>query len=1443
MQLSAKVASETKQLQTVKTRIISDKIAISPGEHVALDISRNMVDNYSREGSDLVIHLKDGQTLRIEHYYGSLDKSSHLYLLDDYQQLVAVDLTPAAGGALLPGYTPLGIAAEFAAAGGSGGLGTAGILGGLLLGGGAIAAAAGGGGGGNRSPNGGGQNPTQPTPDTTAPAAASNLAINAAGTTLTGAAEAGATVRIDVNGDGTPDYSATADANGRFSVTLNPPLVNDENVSVTVRDAAGNTSPPASVHAPDLTPPQPATGVTVSPDGTSVTGQAEPGATVSVDTDGDGIPDASATAGDNGNFTVPLSPPLIDSETVSVVVTDPGGNHSTPVTAVAPDLTAPPAPLLDLSNGAQISGTAEPGSTVTISTGGVALGQTTADGAGDWTFTPTSPLPDGTVVTATATDAAGNTGPQASTTVDALPPALTIDSGTVASGGSTNDTTPTISGSGAPANGTVTILDNGIAVGTATADGAGAWTFTSAALTDGTTHAFTAQATDAAGNTGTSGAYTISIDTTAPALTIDTGTVASGSSTNDTTPTINGSGAPANGTVTILDNGVAVGTATADGAGAWTFTSPTLTDGTTHAFTAQATDAAGNTGTSGAYTISIDTTSPAITIDTGTVASGGSTNDTTPTINGSGAPANSTVTILDNGIAVGTATADGAGAWSFTSPALTDGTTHAFTAEATDAAGNTGTSSAYTISIDTTAPALTIDTGTVASGSSTNDTTPAISGSGAPANGTVTILDNGVAVGTATADGAGAWTFTSPTLTDGTTHAFTAEATDAAGNTGTSGAYTIAIDTTPPAVTIDTGTVASGSSTNDTTPTISGSGAPANSTVTILDNGIAVGTATADGAGAWTFTSPALTDGTTHAFTVQATDAAGNTGTSSAYTISIDTTPPTVAITGASDNFAPITGPLADGSSTNDTTPTIDGTGPANSTVTILDNGIAVGTATSDGTSAWSFTSPALTDGTTHAFTAQATDAAGNTGTSSAYTISIDTTAPTQTVNVTSIADDTETAGDFITQDTSPTILGTLSATLDAGDAVQISLDGGTTWTDATVDGTSWFFGPGNLATGSYTADVRVVDAAGNIGNTDSQAFQITAPTAHNPLVVDNSSGLLGLVSAEALGILTIGGGNRIVTDVDNNLSQVVFRYEALVAVGATLQYSSALAAELGLQVVSSTSGILGLIGYTSTLTITPATGTTMDNLAVNELLNTIHFDTVLSGLGGGLLAAVLAGTTITATDSTGLIGSANAGALVDASVLNFAANSTVVEGTGGSDTLNANSAAGSQIYGHGGDDTLNGGAGNDLLRGGAGADTLHGGAGSDVLIYDAADDVAGHFIDGGTGAGTDGSAIDTLLLGAGINLTIDANTHIQNIERVDLGAGNGANSLTLTADGVLAATEAAHTLTIAGGSADTVTMLGAQITGQQLVDGHAYNVYTFGANTILVEDAVLVAA
>ena len=95
-----------------------------------------------------------------------------------------------------------------------------------------------------------------PGPDTTAPAAPTG-AISADGTTLSGTAEAGATVGVDTNGDGTPDVTAVADASGNYSVTLNPPVYSGASVGVRATDAAGNTSPVTSVAgtgtAPDTT--------------------------------------------------------------------------------------------------------------------------------------------------------------------------------------------------------------------------------------------------------------------------------------------------------------------------------------------------------------------------------------------------------------------------------------------------------------------------------------------------------------------------------------------------------------------------------------------------------------------------------------------------------------------------------------------------------------------------------------------------------------------------------------------------------------------------------------------------------------------------------------------------------------------------------------------------------------------------------------------------------------------------------------------------------------------------------------------------------------------------------------------------------------------------------------------------------------------------------------
>ena len=81
--------------------------------------------------------------------------------------------------------------------------------------------------------------------------------------------------------------------------------------------------------------------------------------------------------------------------------------------------------------------------------------------------------------------------------------------------GITNDNTLTLTGT-AEANSTVKVYDGATLLGSATANGTGAWTYTTAALANGA-HSLTATATDAAGNSGVaSTALAVTIDTTAP---------------------------------------------------------------------------------------------------------------------------------------------------------------------------------------------------------------------------------------------------------------------------------------------------------------------------------------------------------------------------------------------------------------------------------------------------------------------------------------------------------------------------------------------------------------------------------------------------------------------------------------------------------------------------------------------------------------------------------------------------------------------------------------------------------------------------------------------------------------------------------------------------------------------------------------------------------------
>ena len=351
-----------------------------------------------------------------------------------------------------------------------------------------------------------------------------------------------------------------------------------------------------------------------------------------------------------------------------------------------------------------------------------------------------------------------------------------------------------------------------------------------------------------------SAALGVTIDTTAPvapsiaSFSTDSGTVGDGL-TNDNTLTLTGT-AEANSTVKVFDGATLLGSATADGTGAWTYTTAVLANGA-HSLTATATDAAGNTGVaSAALSVTVDTTAPvapsiaSFSTDTGTLGDG-ITNVNVVTLTGT-AEANSTVKVFDGATLLGSATANGAGAWSFTTGTLANGA-HSLTATATDAAGNTGVASATLgVTVDTTAPVA----ASITSNAIVNLNDVALTGT-AEANATVKIFDGATLLGSTNANGSGTWSYTTAGLNNGT-HNLTATATDAAGNTGVASTavpvtINVATPTTPTiaSFSIDSGVVGDGV-TNDKTLTLTGT-ADANITIKVFDGATLLGTTTTDG--------------------------------------------------------------------------------------------------------------------------------------------------------------------------------------------------------------------------------------------------------------------------------------------------------------------------------------------------------------------------------------------------------------------------------------------------------------------------------------------------------------------------------------------------------------------------------------------------------------------
>src|SRR6202043_1816836 len=122
------------------------------------------------------------------------------------------------------------------------------------------------------------------------------------------------------------------------------------------------------------------------------------------------------------------------------------------------------------------------------------------------------------------------------------------------------------------------------------------------------------------------------------------------------------------------------------------------------AISGQVSDLAGNSSTTAARSIPLEHTAPTVTIKN----LGGPTNQAQQTISGTvdlaDASAGATVTIFDGATAVGTALVQLDGSWSSSSPVTPKTGSNALTAQFSDAAGNTGTSTAVIYTLNTTAP-------------------------------------------------------------------------------------------------------------------------------------------------------------------------------------------------------------------------------------------------------------------------------------------------------------------------------------------------------------------------------------------------------------------------------------------------------------------------------------------------------------------------------------------------------------------------------------------------------------------------------------------------------------------------------------------------------------------------------------------------------------------
>ena len=995
---------------------------------------------------------------------------------------------------------------------------------------------------------------------------------------------------------GSNQYTTTVDASGKWSVGVPASVISaltdgTVTLSATITDSAGNSS--TQTH--DVVVNTASVALTVNTlSGDDVINAAEAGASLVIN--GSSAQFASgtqvtinlngksytATIQSDGSWTTTV--PAADVGTladgasyqVSVSAQDSAGNSASATHTISVDTSAPVISVNTLSgddvlNAAEAqqaltvqgSSSAEAGQTVTVTLGGKTY---TALVANDGTWTLDVPAVDlaalsqgALTVTASVNDKAGNSGQTTHTlTVDTIAPAVTIS--TVADDDIVNNAEQlagqTISGTTTAEQGqTVTVSFNGHSY-QATVGADGSWSVfvpgrDFLGLSDGD-YTITATVSDKAGNPG-SATHDVTLNGDVPTIAINTfaqddivnaaehGTPLVISGTTD---------APAGQTVTITLNGKTY-TATVQNDGTWSYTVGSadvtaLADGGSYVINAQVSNAIGNS-VSDNHTVTVDLTAPSMGIsidslqnDTGLSANDFITNDSQVVVNGSltaqlGNNEKAQIS-LDGGVTWIDLTVTGT-TWRYTDGrTLTDGT-YQYQVRVIDNAGNVGATDSQDVVIDLTKPAaatITVDsvsqdTGLSDSDFITSDNQISLKGTLGAALGNgdhAQISLDGGATWTDVSVSGLSWTYIDGrTLTDGD-YNYQLRVIDEAGNISATTSQVVTIDTVAPdasktiaidSISDDTGLSSSDFITRDTSLTLHGSLgatlADGEYAQISIDGGVTWQNVIVTG-NSWYYVDGRTLGNQTYDYYVRVVDAAGNVGASAHQQVTVDTVAPDAAITVTVDNITVDTGFDNNDFLTSSTSYTLNGTlgaelGAGEYVQVSMDGGTTWVYATVSGTQ-WRYTDARILADGDYRYQVRVVDQAGNVGATTTQDVTVDTQAPQYGITIDSISEDTGQSGsDFITMDTSLTINGSLGSALASDERVQISLDGGNTWIDATVTNQRWSYtDTRDLTDGDYNYQVRIIDQAGNVGSTSSQVVTVdTTPPDTVGTVVSYTDG------------------------------------------------------------------------------------------------------------------------------------------------------------------------------------------------------------------------------------------------------------------------------------------------------------------------------------------------